>query len=116
MCLDDNNKEFMDNKEFVDNKEFMDFWEEMEQQFKEDSLTEEQRTQMIEDFKKNDIHLIIGGTEQAESIEYKQCIDWPAASKEDMRKALIETVKTLTGSDEIPADDPWLSAMLRELE
>lgn len=33
-----------------------------------------------------------------------------------MRKVLIETVKTLTGSDEIPADDPWLSAMLRELE
>ena len=103
MCLDDNNKEFMD------------FWEEMEQQFKEDSLTEEQRTQMIEDFKKNDIHLIIGETEQAESIEYKQCIDWPAASKEDMLLAEIDQQIALHGEFKNPEPGTLDWAVLREL-
>lgn len=103
MCLDGNNKEFID------------FWEEMEQQFKEDSLTEEQRTQMIEDFKKNDIHLIIGGTEQAESIEYKQCIDWPAASKEDMLLAEIDQQIALHGEFKNPEPGTLDWAVLREL-
>ena len=106
MCLEDNNKEFMD------------FWEEMEQQFKEDSLTEEQRTQMIEDFKKNDIHLIIGETaygEQEAQVDYKQCIDWPAASKEDMLLAEIDQQIALHGEFKNPEPGTLDWAVLREL-
>ena len=51
-----------------------------------DSLTDAERKQIAEDFKKDDLKLIVGN---------KRCINWPKASKEEMLRAEQEVKQRL---------------------
>lgn len=76
-----------------------------------DSLTDDERKQIAEDFKKDDLHLIIGNHINGDE-EYKRCIDWPKASKEDMLSMETEVTQGLLSDltdDEIQEslESPW---------
>lgn len=59
-----------------------------------DSLTDDERKQIAEDFKKDDLKLIVGNHIN-EDESYKRCINWPKASKEEMLRAEQEVRQRL---------------------
>lgn len=59
-----------------------------------DSLTDDERKQIAEDFKKDDLKLIVGNHIN-EDESYKRCINWPKASKEEMLRAEQEVKQRL---------------------
>lgn len=59
-----------------------------------DSLTDDERKQIAEDFKKDDLKLIVGNHINGDE-DYKRCIDWPKASKEEMLRAEQEVKQRL---------------------
>lgn len=59
-----------------------------------DSLTDDERKQIAEDFKKDDLKLIVGNHINGDE-DYKHCIDWPKASKEEMLRAEQEVRQRL---------------------
>lgn len=84
-----------------------------------DSLTDDERKQIAEDFKKDDLHLIIGNHINGDE-EYKRCIDWPKASKEDMLSMELGLLKRMHGLEihslaDVPAGDEMLFNTLKDL-
>lgn len=59
-----------------------------------DSLTDDERKQIAEDFKKDDLKLIVGNHINGDE-DYKRCINWPKASKEEMLRAEQEVKQRL---------------------
>lgn len=59
-----------------------------------DSLTDAERKQIAEDFKKDDLKLIVGNHINGDE-DYKRCINWPKASKEEMLRAEQEVKQRL---------------------
>lgn len=59
-----------------------------------DSLIDDERKQIAEDFKKDDLKLIIGNHINGDE-DYKRCINWPKASKEEMLRAEQEVRQRL---------------------
>lgn len=117
LCSDD--KQLRDvelnNDEHNNSDEFGDFVDSEgilnEDDWPADSLTDEERKQIAEDFKKDDLHLIIGNHINGDE-EYKRCIDWPKASKEDMLRMEHEVSQRLLSDltdDEIQESlkSPW---------
>lgn len=59
-----------------------------------DSLTDDERKQIAEDFKKDDLKLIVGNHINGDE-SYKRCINWPKANKEEMLRAEQEVKQRL---------------------
>lgn len=59
-----------------------------------DRLTDAERKQIEEDFKKDDLKLIVGNHINGDEA-YKRCINWPKASKEEMLRAEQEVRQRL---------------------
>lgn len=59
-----------------------------------DSLTDAERKQIAEDFKKDDLKLIVGNHINGDE-SYKRCINWPKASKGEMLRAEQEVKQRL---------------------
>ena len=59
-----------------------------------DSLTDAERKQIAEDFKKDDLKLIVGNHINGDE-DYKRCINWPKASKDEMLRAEQEVKQRL---------------------
>lgn len=59
-----------------------------------DSLTDDERKQIAEDFKKDDLKLIVGNHINGDE-SYKRCINWPKASKEEALRAEQEVKQRL---------------------
>lgn len=59
-----------------------------------DSLTDAERKQIAEDFKKDDLKLIVGNHISGDE-DYKRCINWPKASKEEALRAEQEVKQRL---------------------
>lgn len=59
-----------------------------------DSLTDDERKQIAEDFKKDDLKLIVGNHINVDE-SYKRCINWPKASKEEALRAEQEVKQRL---------------------
>lgn len=59
-----------------------------------DSLTDDERKQIAEDFKKDDLKLIVGNHINGDE-DYKRCINWPKASKDEMLRAEQEVKQRL---------------------
>lgn len=78
-----------------------------------DSLTDDERKQIEEDFKKDDLKLIAGNHINGDE-SYKRCINWPKASKEEMLRAEQEVKQRLLSDltdEEIheALNSPWNS-------
>lgn len=78
-----------------------------------DSLTDDERKQIAEDFKKDDLKLIVGNHINGDE-SYKRCINWPKASKEEMLRAEQEVKQRLLSDltdEEIQEtlNSPWNS-------
>ena len=78
-----------------------------------DSLTDAERKQIAEDFKKDDLKLIVGNHINGDE-DYKRCINWPKASKEEMLRAEQEVKQRLLSDltdEEIQEtlNSPWNS-------
>lgn len=78
-----------------------------------DSLTDAERKQIAEDFKKDDLKLIVGNHINGNE-SYKRCINWPKASKEEMLRAEQEVKQRLLSDltdEEIQEtlNSPWNS-------
>ena len=103
----------------ITDEEFLKYWEEMEF-IAPDDLTDEDRKKMIDDFKKDDIHLIIGdnysNSDLKHDIEYRQCIDWPKASKQQMIEMKKSVLKQLGVDIEDAKKSPFFRAMMKELD
>lgn len=85
----------------------------------EDSLTDDERKQIAEDFKKDDLKLIVGNHINGDE-DYKRCIDWPKASKEEMLRAELDFLKRMHGLEihrleDIPEDNELLRGTLADL-
>lgn len=98
------------------NENFSKYWEEMEF-IAPDDLTDEDRERLKDDFKKEDIHLIIGdnpnNSDSKLDIEYRQCIDWPKASKQQMIE-MWESVQKQLEKDEAGLKEYLSEAARRE--
>lgn len=84
-----------------------------------DSLTDAERKQVAEDFKKDDLKLIVGNHINGDE-DYKRCIDWPKASKEEMLRAELDFLKRMHGLEihrleDIPEDNELLRGILADL-
>ena len=78
-----------------------------------ESVTDDERKQIAEDFKKDDLKLIVGNHINGDE-SYKRCINWPKASKEEMLRAEQEVKQRLLSDltdEEIQEtlDSPWNS-------
>lgn len=78
-----------------------------------DSLTDAERKQIAEDFKKDDLKLIVGNHINGDE-SYKRCINWPKASKEEALRAEQEVKQRLLSDltdEEIQEtlNSPWNS-------
>lgn len=78
-----------------------------------DSLTDDERKQIAEDFKKDDLKLIVGNHINGDE-SYKRCINWPKASKEEALRAEQEVKQRLLSDltdEEIQEtlNSPWNS-------
>ena len=78
-----------------------------------DSLTDDERKKIAEDFKKDDLKLIVGNHINGDE-DYKRCINWPKASKEEMLRAEQEVKQRLLSDltdEEIQEtlNSPWNS-------
>ena len=78
-----------------------------------DSLTDDERKKIAEDFKKDDLKLIVGNHINGDE-DYKRCINWPKASKEEMLRAEQEVKQRLLSDltdEEIQGtlNSPWNS-------
>lgn len=78
-----------------------------------DSLTDDERKQIAEDFNKDDLKLIVGNHINGDE-SYKRCINWPKASKEEMLRAEQEVKQRLLSDltdEEIQEtlNSPWNS-------
>lgn len=78
-----------------------------------DSLTDAERKQIAEDFKKDDLKLIVGNHINGDE-DYKRCINWPKASKEEALRAEQEVKQRLLSDltdEEIQEtlNSPWNS-------
>lgn len=84
-----------------------------------DSLTDDERKQIAEDFKKDDLKLIVGNHINGDE-SYKRCINWPKASKEEMLRAELDFLKRMHGLEihrleDIPEDNELLRGTLADL-
>ena len=78
-----------------------------------DSLTDDERKKIAEDFKKDDLKLIVGNHINGDE-DYKRCINWTKASKEEMLRAEQEVKQRLLSDltdEEIQEtlNSPWNS-------
>lgn len=118
---------WVDDIEMTD-EEFIAHLERQAETLPPDSLTEQQRAEMAKDFEKDDIHKIIGNNSNIakvvekynltpdEARRYRECIDWPKASKRQMRE-MEEAVLKQRGIDiEEAMKNPLFAASMRELE
>lgn len=87
--LDDFDEDVSFSKPGEDFSDFDDF-----RDWPADSLTDDERKQIAEDFKKDDLKLIVGNHIN-EDKDYKRCINWPKASKEEMLRAEQEVKQRL---------------------
>lgn len=84
-----------------------------------DSLTDDERKQIAEDFKKDDLKLIVGNHINGDE-SYKRCINWPKASKEEALRAELDFLKRMHGLEihrleDIPEDNELLRGALADL-
>lgn len=118
---------WVDDIEMTD-EEFIAHLERQAETLPPDSLTEEQRAEMAKDFEKDDIHKIIGNNSNIakvvekynltpdEARRYRECIDWPKASKRQMRE-MEEAVRIHKATVDNNVHKTYLAdAVDRELE
>ena len=84
-----------------------------------DSLTDDERKQIAEDFKKDDLKLIVGNHINGDE-SYKRCINWPKADKEEMLRAELDFLKRMHGLEihkleDVPEDNELLRGTLADL-